>query len=96
MPPGLRYSGAMALRITDVCINCDVCEPACPNQAIYQGEEIYQIDPARCTECVGHFDEPQCQAVCPVECCLPDPERVESRETLLTRFHALQHEEVIQ
>ncbi len=84
----------MALRITDVCINCDVCEPACPNQAIYQGEEIYEIDPARCTECVGHFDEPQCQAVCPVECCLPDPDRVESPQTLLTRFHRLQEETV--
>ena len=84
----------MALRITDVCINCDVCEPACPNQAIYQGEEIYEIDPARCTECVGHFDEPQCQAVCPVECCLPDPDRVESPQTLLARFHRLQEETV--
>lgn len=86
----------MALRITDVCINCDVCEPACPNQAIFQGEDIYEIDPARCTECVGHFDEPQCQAVCPVECCLPDPEHVESQETLMMRFHALQQEETAQ
>lgn len=84
----------MALRITDVCINCDVCEPACPNQAIYQGEEIYEIDPARCTECVGHFDEPQCQAVCPVECCLPDPDRVESQPILLARFHRLLEETV--
>nr|MCU0942387.1 YfhL family 4Fe-4S dicluster ferredoxin [Hydrogenophaga sp.] len=50
----------MALLITDECINCDVCEPECPNQAIFMGEEIYQIDPDRCTECVGHFDEPQC------------------------------------
>ena len=51
----------MALLITDECINCDVCEPECPNNAIFMGVEIYQIDPARCTECVGHFDEPQCQ-----------------------------------
>jgi len=51
----------MALKITDDCINCDVCEPECPNEAIFQGEEIYVIDPNKCTECVGHFDEPQCQ-----------------------------------
>ena len=50
----------MALLITDECINCDVCEPECPNQAIYMGTEIYEIDPGKCTECVGHFDEPQC------------------------------------
>ena len=58
----------MALMITDECINCDVCEPACPNQAITMGESIYLIDPARCNECVGHYDEPQCQQVCPVDC----------------------------
>ena len=46
----------MALIITDECINCDVCEPECPNGAISQGLEIYVIDPAKCTECVGHFD----------------------------------------
>ncbi|HCN71453.1 MAG TPA: ferredoxin, partial [Pusillimonas sp.] len=51
----------MALHITDECINCDVCEPQCPNEAIYMGEEIYEINPMKCTECVGHFDEPQCQ-----------------------------------
>ena len=55
----------MALMITDECINCDVCEPECPNQAISMGVEIYQIDPGKCTECVGHFDEPQCVQVCP-------------------------------
>lgn len=58
----------MALKITDECINCDVCEPECPNEAIYQGESIYEIDPNRCTECVGHFGEPQCRQVCPVDC----------------------------
>ncbi len=58
----------MALLITDECINCDVCEPECPNEAISQGPEIYEIDPNKCTECVGHFDTPQCVAVCPVEC----------------------------
>lgn len=79
----------MSLTITDACINCDVCEPECPNHAISQGEEIYTIDPARCTECVGHFDTPQCQQVCPVECCLPDPEHVESREQLLAKYRRL-------
>ena len=58
----------MALMITDECINCDVCEPECPNGAISQGDEIYVIDPALCTECVGHYDEPQCVDVCPVDC----------------------------
>ena len=57
----------MALFITDECINCDVCEPECPNQAISQGLEIYEIDATKCTECVGHFDEPQCRVVCPVD-----------------------------
>ncbi len=65
----------MALMITDECINCDVCEPECPNDAISPGEEIYVIDPNLCTECVGHFDEPQCQQVCPVDCIPLDPER---------------------
>ena len=55
----------MALMITDECINCDVCEPECPNDAISMGTEIYQIDPDKCTECVDHFSEPQCQQVCP-------------------------------
>ena len=63
----------MALMITDECINCDVCEPECPNDAISQGPEIYVIDPAKCTECVGHFDVPQCREVCPVDCIPVDP-----------------------
>ena len=58
----------MALLITDECINCDVCEPACPNEAISEGDDIYVIDPDLCTECVGHFDEPQCVVICPVDC----------------------------
>lgn len=79
----------MTLKITDECINCDVCEPVCPNQAIHQGEVIYEIDPTRCTECVGHFNEPQCVAVCPVNCIPLDPERVETREQLLEKYHKL-------
>ncbi len=79
----------MALLITDECINCDVCEPVCPNQAIYQGESIFEIDPARCTECVGHFDEPQCVAVCPVDCIPVDPKHIETREELLEKYKKL-------
>ena len=82
----------MALKITDQCINCDVCEPVCPNAAISMGEEIYVIDPDRCTECVGHFDKPQCQEVCPVDCIPPDPDHAESRETLLEKFRHLERE----
>jgi Fe-S-cluster-containing dehydrogenase component len=82
----------MALMITDECINCDVCEPECPNQAIFLGPEIYQIDPERCTECVGHFDEPQCVQVCPVACIPVNPDRVESRETLWQKYQRLQAE----
>ncbi len=79
----------MALMITDECINCDVCEPACPNNAIYQGEAIYEIDPNRCTECVGHFDEPQCVAVCPVDCIPVDSRHVETKEQLLEKYKKL-------
>jgi ferredoxin len=79
----------MALLITDHCINCDVCEAACPNHAISQGEEIYQINPARCTECVGHFSAPQCQEICPVECIIVDPHHIESREDLQKKVQRL-------
>lgn len=84
----------MSLRITQQCINCDVCEPACPNQAIYQGPKIYEIDPERCTECVGHFDEPQCIVVCPVECIDIDPAVPETREELLAKAHRLKVKEL--
>ncbi|MBK7581532.1 MAG: YfhL family 4Fe-4S dicluster ferredoxin [Myxococcales bacterium] len=79
----------MATHITVDCINCGACEPDCPNDAISQGDEIYVIDPARCTECVGYFDHEACQAVCPVLCCLPDPNRPESEATLLERALSL-------
>lgn len=79
----------MALMITDVCINCDVCEPECPNAAISQGEEIYEIDPQLCTECVGHFDTPQCVEVCPVDCIPTNPEHVESQEQLRAKYERL-------
>lgn len=79
----------MALTITDDCINCDVCEPECPNDAISQGEEIYLIDSSHCTECVGHYDEPQCQQVCPVDCIIPDKSQVESKEQLMEKYNNL-------
>jgi ferredoxin len=79
----------MALRITDECINCDVCETQCPNQAISMGPDIYIINPDMCTECVGHFGEPQCQVVCPVDCIEVDPQHQESQDVLLARFQAL-------
>ena len=82
----------MALKITEDCINCDVCEPACPNQAIYQGPEHYLIDPMRCTECVGHFDEPQCRALCPVDCIPNDPSFVETVEALQAKAEQLKQE----
>ena len=79
----------MSLMITDDCINCDVCEPECPNGAIYQGEDIYEIDPEKCTECVGHFENPQCQEVCPVDCIPVNPDRIESKELLQIRYEHL-------
>ena len=79
----------MALMITAECINCDVCEPECPNQAIYMGVEIYEIDPNKCTECVGHFDQPQCQEVCPVDCIPINPEHQETRQDLLSKYQKL-------
>lgn len=82
----------MALKIVDDCINCDVCEPVCPNKAIYQGEEIFEIDPMLCTECVGHFDAPECVAICPVDCIITDPLHPESAETLLEKYKKLQAE----
>ena len=79
----------MALKILDTCVNCDVCEPVCPNQAIALGAVIYEIAPARCTECVGHYDTQQCVDVCPVECIIVDAEHVESREQLQAKYEIL-------
>lgn len=76
----------MSLIIHDECINCDVCEPECPNGAISQGEEIYVINPALCTECVGHYDTPQCMEVCPVDCINKDPEQVEDKDSLYRKY----------
>ena len=79
----------MALMITDECINCDVCEPECPNGAISQGPEIYVIDPEKCTECVGHFDAPQCREVCPVDCIPLNPAFVETPAELRAKYKRL-------
>ncbi len=79
----------MALLITDLCVNCDVCAPVCPNAAISQGPTIYDIDPGRCTQCIGHFDEPQCVIVCPVECIELDPAHPESTDALLIKYRLL-------
>ena len=90
----------MSTLITEECINCGACEPECPNTAIYAGgvqwelkggtnealsNDFYYIVPEKCTECVGHFDQEQCAAVCPVDCCIPDPNHVESEELLYDR-----------
>ena len=82
----------MALLITDECINCDVCEPECPNEAIYMGDEIYEIDHSKCTECVGHYDEPQCVEVCPVDCIPKDPDHEESEDDLMGKYEKLMAE----
>ena len=79
----------MSLFITDECINCDVCEPECPNDAISQGPEIYEISAKLSTECVGHFDEPQCGEVCPVDCIPKDPDNVETEEQLKGKYDGL-------
>ncbi len=94
----------MSTMITEECINCGACEPECPNTAIYVGgvqwelngatspalsNDFYYIVPEKCTECVGHFDKEQCAAVCPVDCCVPDPAHVESEEVLFARARTL-------
>ncbi len=76
----------MALKITDDCINCDVCEPECPNTAISMGPDIYEINPVHCTECVGHFSEPQCVEVCPVACIITDPDCQETHQQLNAKY----------
>src|SRR5688572_25111722 len=79
----------MATIITSECINCGACEPECPNNAISQGDPIYVIDPLLCTECVGFHDFEACAAVCPVDCCVTDPNNIESEEVLIARAKAL-------
>ncbi len=80
----------MALLINDKCINCDMCDPECPNDAISFGEKIYEIDSLLCTECVGHYDKPTCKMVCPMNCILTDPDNIETEEVLWEKFVMIQ------
>jgi len=82
----------MATMITTDCINCGACEPECPNNAISQGETIFVIDPKLCTECVGFHDYEACAAVCPVDCCVTDPNNIETEEVLIRRARELHPE----
>ena len=97
----------MATTITSECINCGACEPECPNTAIYAGgvawelngatspaiaQDIYYIVPSKCTECVGFHDHEACAAVCPVDCCIPDPANLETEGVLLARARELHPE----
>jgi ferredoxin len=79
----------MAYKITEECISCGACEPECANDAVFEGEEIYLIDPVKCTECVGNYESPKCVEVCPVDCCILDPDHEESREQLLEKWKGL-------
>ncbi|UQB41443.1 YfhL family 4Fe-4S dicluster ferredoxin [Thiomicrospira microaerophila] len=79
----------MALKILSGCINCDMCEPECPNQAISMGEKVYEINPDLCTECVGYYDNPTCISVCPLDVIIKDPEYVESQDSLYEKFKQL-------
>ncbi|ENV46672.1 hypothetical protein P255_00820 [Acinetobacter brisouii CIP 110357] len=79
----------MALLITNECINCDMCLPECPNTAISEGKKVYEIDPERCTECVGFYEAPTCMAVCPINCIEPDPAHIEDQTELMQKFKAL-------
>ena len=83
----------MALKITEECINCDVCEPVCPNQAIFMGEQIYEIDPQLCTECVGHFEIPQCVDICPIDCIPKDENYAETYDLLYQKYIKLTKKE---
>lgn len=79
----------MALIITEECINCDVCEPVCPNEAISAGDDVYIINPDLCTECIGHYDAPQCVDICPVDCIPKDPNYQETEAQLLLKFQKI-------
>ncbi len=79
----------MSLLITEACTNCDMCEPECPNQAIYMGEKVYEINPDLCTECVGFYEEPTCVRVCPINCIFTDPNNPETEVELLNKFISL-------
>ncbi len=79
----------MANMITEQCFNCGVCERMCPGEAISRGEETFVIDPGRCTECVGFYHTQQCARVCPIDCCVIDPNNVETEAALFERARKL-------
>jgi ferredoxin len=79
----------MALTINEDCTGCDACRPVCPNDAIKSGDPLYRLDPARCTECVGAEDEPQCVLVCPADCIVANPEWSETPEALQAKYEQL-------
>ena len=98
----------MSTMITEECINCGACEPECPNTAIYEGganwqnggqshpaiaQDVYFIVPEKCTECVGFFDQEQCAAVCPVDCCVPNPDDPETEEQLIAKARVIHPEQ---
>jgi ferredoxin len=85
----------VALLIKDNCINCDMCEPECPNDAITYGALIYEIDPDLCTECIGHYEKPTCEKVCPIDCIIVDPKRIESDEELMDKYVMIHHSDQI-
>jgi ferredoxin len=87
----------MATLITEDCIACGACEDECPNGAIHLGDDVFEIDPELCSECVGLYERQKCQEACPVDCCVPDPERRESEEVLFqraARIHADREDEL--
>ena len=79
----------MALMITDECINCDVCEPECPNGAISQGDDFHLCNADSYRQCVGHYETSQCVDVCPVDCIPLDPSHEESQEELMAKYERL-------
>jgi ferredoxin len=79
----------LAYKITEDCISCGACEAECGNGAISEGDEIFVIDPDKCTECVGNAESPRCADICAVDACVPDPDHVESRDKLLAKWQKL-------
>ncbi|WP_104761654.1 YfhL family 4Fe-4S dicluster ferredoxin [Helicobacter cetorum] len=83
----------MSLLVSDECIACDACREECPSEAIEEGDPLYNIDPDRCTECYGYYDEPSCVSVCPVDAIQPDPNNTESVEELKYKYESLQEQD---
>ena len=82
----------MAYMIPEDCIYCGTCAEECPNEAIYEGEEQFIVDPGKCTECVGFYESPRCNEACPLDLPQPDEDHVESKEELLEKWKKLHPE----